>query len=159
MKNFEIFRADQGWKSKMQLVENFCTLVSSVSAKFQECVAKKVGGVGFLAKAYFLLSHCCHFLAHGCKNWDINLKFKMEGCIHTLLMCVKFGGDSISTLDFSFIGGGVPLNELPNRLNRALMSWKWAGNIYSSFWPHFIDSPWKRSILINHNHIQYEIFK
>ena len=27
------------------------------------------------------------------------------------------------------------------------------------FWPHFIDCPWKRSILIYHNHIQYENFK
>ena len=27
-------------------------------------------------------------------------------------MCVKFGDDSISSLDFSFIGGGVPLNTI-----------------------------------------------
>ena len=41
-------------------------------------------------------------------------------------------------------------NELPNRLNRALMSWKWAGNIFSSFWPHFIHSAVKLSILMCH---------
>ena len=29
--------------------------------------------------------------------------------------------------------------------------------IFFHFWLHFIDCPWKRSILIYHNHIQYEI--
>ena len=33
----------------------------------------------------------------------------MGGRIDTILMCVKFGDDRISSLDFSFIGGGVPL--------------------------------------------------
>ena len=33
----------------------------------------------------------------------------MGGRIDTILMCVKFGDDPISSLDFSFIGG-VPLN-------------------------------------------------
>ena len=32
----------------------------------------------------------------------------MGGCIDTIMMCVKFGDDPISSLDFSFIGG-VPL--------------------------------------------------
>ena len=32
----------------------------------------------------------------------------MAGCIRSILMCVKFGDDSISSLDFSFIGEGVP---------------------------------------------------
>ena len=30
----------------------------------------------------------------------------MGGRIDTILMCVKFGDDPISSLDFSFIGGG-----------------------------------------------------
>ena len=34
----------------------------------------------------------------------------MVGRIDTFLMCVKFGDDPICTLDFSFIGGSVPLN-------------------------------------------------
>ena len=38
---------------------------------------------------------------------DIDLKFKMGGRIDTILMCVKFGDDQISSLDFSFIGRGV----------------------------------------------------
>ena len=33
----------------------------------------------------------------------------MGGRIDIILMCVKFGDDPISSLDFSFIGG-VPLN-------------------------------------------------
>ena len=33
----------------------------------------------------------------------------MGSRIDTILMCVKFGDDQISSLDFSFIGGGVPL--------------------------------------------------
>ena len=34
----------------------------------------------------------------------------MGGRIDTILICVKFGDDKISSLDLSFIGGGVPLN-------------------------------------------------
>ena len=33
----------------------------------------------------------------------------MGGRIDTILMSVKFGDDPISSLDFSFTGGGVPL--------------------------------------------------
>ena len=83
----------------------------SVCGNFEECAAKTVGGVGFLTKAYFSLPQCCQFLAHGCQNWDIDLKFKMGGRIGTILMCVQFGDDLISSLDFSFIGG-VPLIRL-----------------------------------------------
>ena len=43
-------------------------LVVSVCAKFEECAAKTVGGVGFLMKAYFSLPQCCQFLAHGNQN-------------------------------------------------------------------------------------------
>ena len=39
------------------------------------------------------------------QNCDIDLKFEMRGRIDTILMCVKFGDDPISSLDFSFIGG------------------------------------------------------
>ena len=56
-------------------------------------------------KANFLLPQCCQFLAHGCQNRDINLKFKMGGRIDTIVMSVKFGEDLISSLDFSFTGG------------------------------------------------------
>ena len=35
------------------LIKNECNLVLSVCAKFEECAAKTVGGVGFLMKAYF----------------------------------------------------------------------------------------------------------
>ena len=83
--------------------------------KFEGCAAKTVG-VGFLAKAYFLLSQCCRFLAHGCQNLDIDLKFKIEGCIDIILMCVKFGDDPNCSLDFSFIGG-EPLNFKSVRCN------------------------------------------
>ena len=83
----------------------------SVCAKFEECAAKTVGGVGFLMKAYFSLPQCCQFLAHGCQNRDIDLKFGMGGRIDTISMWIKFGDDPISSLDFSFTGrGGVPLN-------------------------------------------------
>ena len=58
----------------------------SVCAKFEECAAKPVGRVGFF-------------------NEGLKLKFKMGDCIDTVLMCVKFGDDPISSLDFSFIGG------------------------------------------------------
>ena len=67
---------------------------------------KSVGGVGFLMKAYSSLPQCCQFLGHGCRNRDIDLKFKMGGRIDIILMCVKFGDDPISSLDFSFIGEG-----------------------------------------------------
>ena len=77
----------------------------SVYAKFEEFAVKTIGGVGFLMKAYFLLPQCCQFIAHGCQNWDIDLKFEMVGCIDTILRCVKFGDDLINSLDFSFIGG------------------------------------------------------
>ena len=56
-------------------------------------------------KAYFSLPQCCQFLAHGCQNWDIDLKFEIGGRIDTILLCVKFGDDSKSFLDFSFMGG------------------------------------------------------
>ena len=46
---------------------------------------------------------------------DIDLKFKMGGRIETILMCVKFGDDPISSLDFSFIGGGCTLNFILNK--------------------------------------------
>ena len=54
-------------------------------------------------KSYFSLPQCCQFLAHGCQNWDIDLKFKMGGRNDTILTCVKFGDDPVSSLDFSFI--------------------------------------------------------
>ena len=69
----------------------------SVYAKFEECAAKTVGGVGFLIKAYPLLPQCCRFLAHGWQNWVIDSKFKMGSRIDTMLMCVKFGDDPISS--------------------------------------------------------------
>ena len=37
----------------------------------------------------------------------------MGGRIDTILMCATFGDDSISSLDFSFIGG-VPLSSKNN---------------------------------------------
>ena len=87
--------------SKIRLLEVLCNLVVSVCAKFEECAAKTVRGVGFLTKAYFSLPPCCQFLAHGflAQNWDIDLKFKMGGRIDTILMCVKVGDDRISSLE------------------------------------------------------------
>ena len=38
---------------KNLLPEALCNLFLSVCAKFERCAAKTVGGVGFLAKAYF----------------------------------------------------------------------------------------------------------
>ena len=35
----------------------------------------------------------------------------MEGRINTILMCVKFDDDPISSLDFSFTGGVYPLTQ------------------------------------------------
>ena len=69
---------------------------------------KLVGFVGFLAKAYFSQLHCCQFLAHGCQNRDIDLKFGMGGHIDTIVMWIKFGDDPISSLDFSLTGGVYP---------------------------------------------------
>ena len=83
----------------------------SFCANFEECAANTVGGVGFLMKAYFSLPRCCQFLAHGCENCDIDLKFEMGGCIGTILMCFKFGDDLIDNLYFSFVGG-VPLKSI-----------------------------------------------
>ena len=80
-----------------------------VCANFEDCAAKTVGGLGFLMKAYFLLPQCCQFLAHGCQNLDIDLKFNMGGRIDTILMRIKICDHPISSLDFGFIGG-VPLN-------------------------------------------------
>ena len=77
----------------------------SFCANFEGCAAKTLGGVGFLLKAYFSLPQCCQFLAHGCQNWDIDLKFEMGGRIDTISMWVKFGDDPISSLDFNFTGG------------------------------------------------------
>ena len=67
--------------------------------------SKTVGGVGFLTKDYFSLPKCCQLLADGCRNRDIELKFGIEDSIDTIFMCVKFGHDLISSLDFSFTGG------------------------------------------------------
>ena len=72
-------------------------------------MSKTVEKVAFLPKAYFSLPRCCQFLAHGCQNRDIDLKFGMGGRIDIIFMWVKFGDDPISSLDFSFTGGGVPL--------------------------------------------------
>ena len=72
-------------------------LVASVCAKFEECAAKTVGGVGFLRKVYFSLPQLCQFLAHGCQNWDIDLKLKIGGGIDNILMFVKFCDDPISS--------------------------------------------------------------
>ena len=69
----------------------------SVCAKFEECAAKTVGGVGFLMEAYFSLPQCCQFLAHGFQNRDIDLKSKMGSPIDTILMWVKFGDGPISS--------------------------------------------------------------
>ena len=73
----------------------------SVCAKLKEGAE----GVGFLVKTYFSLQQRCRFLAYGCQNLDIDLKFKMEGRINPILMCVKNGDDLRSSLDFSFVGG------------------------------------------------------
>ena len=54
---------------------------------------------------YFSLPQCCQFLAHSCQNSDIDLKFKMGGRNYTILVCVKFGDDPVSSLVFSFIRG------------------------------------------------------
>ena len=104
-----------GGKFKNLTSKDVHNLVVSVCAKFEGCAAKTVGGVGFLTKAYFSLSQCCQFLAHGCQNWDIDLKFKMGGRIDIILMCVKFGDDPISSLDFCFIGGGRTLKSAIGR--------------------------------------------
>ena len=69
----------------------------SVSANFEEAAAKTVGGVGVSKEAYFLLPQCCQFLAHGCQNWDIDLKLKIGGGIDNILMFVKFCDDPISS--------------------------------------------------------------
>ena len=42
-------------------------------------------------EAYFSLPQCGQFLAHGCENKDIDLKFNMIGRIDTILMCAKLG--------------------------------------------------------------------
>ena len=76
-----------------------------VCAKFEECAENTVGGEGFLMKAYFSLPQCWQFLAHGCQNRVIDLKFKMGGCNYIALICTQFSDDPISCLDFSFIGG------------------------------------------------------
>ena len=41
----------------------------------------------------------------------------MGGRIDTIFMWIKFGDDPISSLDFSFTGGGVPLNALKDYLS------------------------------------------
>ena len=40
----------------MRLLEAFCNLVVSVCAKLEGYAAKTVGGVGFLAKAFFAVA-------------------------------------------------------------------------------------------------------
>ena len=45
-----------------------CSLVVSVCAKFEDCAAKTVGGVGFLRVRFLLLKkHYCQILPHGCQ--------------------------------------------------------------------------------------------
>merc|ERR1712243_442298 len=89
-------------------------LIVGLRKNFQVSISKTVGRVGFLPKAYFSLQRWSQFLAHGCQNRDIDLKFGMGGLIDTIFMWVKFGDDPISSLDFSFTGGGVPLIQLIN---------------------------------------------
>ena len=62
---------------------------------------------------------------------------------------------------FWYITINIQYEILKWDLKRAHLSQKWGRTIFSTknFWPHFIASPWKRYILIYHNHIQYEIFK
>ena len=85
----------------------------SVCAKFKECAAKKKKnwGGGFLMEAYFSLLHCWWLLAHGCKNWALDWKFKIDSRIDTILMCGMYGDDLISSLDLGFIVENVPLND------------------------------------------------
>ena len=42
----------------------------------------------------------------------------MGGLSDTILICVKFGGDQISSLDFSFIVGVVPLISISRGNNQ-----------------------------------------
>ena len=74
----------------------------SVFEKFEWCVAKTVGGVGFFVKAYFSLQQFVSEIS----TW--HLKWKVA----SILMCEVFGDDQISALDFSFIGAGVPLTSV-----------------------------------------------
>ena len=111
-KILNFFRGDPDWKLKIRLLEALGNLIVGLYKNFQVSISKTVGGVGFLPKTYFSLLRCCQFLAHGCQNRDIDLKFGMGGRIDTIFMWIKFGDDPISSLDFSFTGGGVPLNSM-----------------------------------------------
>ena len=110
--------------SRIWLLEDLCNIVVSVCAKFEECAAKTVGGVGFLMKAYFSLPQCCQFLAHGYQNWQFDSKFKMGGCIGTILICVKFGDDAIRLFRFQFYWGCSTLNCVKEFQLWRFHSWK-----------------------------------
>ena len=96
------FRSDRRWKSCFK-----CPLVMLLWVFVQNLknVLITLGEVGFLVTAYFLLLQCYQYLVQGCQIWDNDLKFKMRGRIDTILMCVKFSDDPISSFDFSYNGG------------------------------------------------------
>ena len=64
---------------------------------------KNSGRRSFFAKAYFSLLQCCQLFAHGCQKWDIDIQFEMGDRIDTISICAKFGDETKSILDFSFI--------------------------------------------------------
>ena len=94
-KNFEKFRLEVSVKNR--LLKHLSYLIVGPLKIFWVSILKAIGGVGFLAKAFFLIRLCYQFLAHGCKNWDIDLKFKMGGRMDTILMFVKFSEHPISS--------------------------------------------------------------
>ena len=60
--------------SKIRLLEALCNLVVSVCAKFEECAAKTVGGVGFLRVTGFSKKHYCQISSHGCQFDGLDFK-------------------------------------------------------------------------------------
>ena len=51
-----------------------CNLIVSACAKFEECAAKTVGGVGFLRVTGFSKKHYCQISSHGCQFDGLDFK-------------------------------------------------------------------------------------
>ena len=65
-------------------------MVVSVCAKFKECAAKTVGGVGFLRVMGFSKKHYCQISPHGCQFHGTDFKLGEHHQICSRVLTYKF---------------------------------------------------------------------
>ena len=63
----------------------------SVCAKFEGCVSKTVGGVGFLRVTGFSKKHYCQISSHGCRFDGLDFKLSKHDQKWSMMLHYKFG--------------------------------------------------------------------